>query len=635
MLQQMRDWFRYLKWILILIIGMFIWWAVAVWGGSGISSPGMEAPWAARVNGTVIPVTAFQAYARQLDTTYQSLLGEQYAQQRPFMRLGQQAINTLVDQELIYQEALRQGIRVSPREVAEAITREPGLQEGGRFIGVERYRNLFRGGRMSLEEYESRVRRDLITGKFRSLIEDAVTVSDADVEQEFLQRNEKTTVDYLVVDPAKARPRSSPGEAGLRRFHAEHPERYSRGEGRAGLYVLFSARDLAGTQEVTDAEVAGAYERDLATRYTQPEQRRASHILFKVERDATPEAAAKVESRARSVLRRARAGEEFAALAKTHSEDGSAAGGGDLNFFGRGQMVKEFEDAAWALPVGGISDLVRTPFGFHIIKVTDSRPGRTIPLDEVRGSLRERLQMERARGLVQKRSLDFARAAASGRLEAVARSQGLTVSETGPVRPGDALPGLAASQPVVVRMMSLKPGDASDPIPLPSGEVVVQVTATVPPEPRPFEEVRAEVEKDLALEGARSVVAEALAAVRRSGGDLRTLARRLGVAVKSQADMSRGQGLSDVPPDPALQKQLSALEPRAIGDPIVTTSGIVVLSVRERHDARDRLASERDSVRDGLVRQRQDRLYRALVKRLHDQARIELNQPIVQALDRG
>jgi peptidyl-prolyl cis-trans isomerase D len=635
MLQQMREWFRYLKWILILIIASFIWWAVAVWGGSGPASPGVEAPWAARVNGRAIAVGAFQSHARQLDAAYRSLLGEQYAQQRPFMRLGQQAINGLVEQELVHQEALRQGIRVSPREVAEAITRDPGLQEDGRFIGVERYRNLFRGGRLGLEEYESGVRRDLVTQKFRSLIEDAVMVTDAEVEEEFLQRNERTTVDYVIADPARLGPRAAPGEAETRRFYEDHPERYSRGEGRTGLYVLWNARELAASEEVSDADVRAAYDRERDTRFTQPEQRRASHILLKIPPEATPEAVARVEAKARGILKRARAGEDFAALAKRHSEDGSAAGGGDLNFFGRGQMVKEFEDAAFALPVGGVSDLVRTPFGFHVIKVTDSRAGRTVPLDEARDALREQLQLERARAQVQKRALDVARAAAGGRLEAVARSQGLTLSETGPIRSGDALPGLAASQPVAIRMLSLKPGDVSDPIPLPSGPVVVQVTGALPPEPRPFDEVRAEVEKDLAEERARSAATEAVAAAGRSGGGLKALARRLGLPVKSAADLARGQGLPDVPPDPALQKQIRTLAPGAVGDPVVTPSGIVVLAVRERRDERDQLETQRDAIRDGLVRQRQDRLYRALVRRLREHARVEINEPLVTSLDRG
>src|SRR3989338_7885370 len=119
MLQQMRDRFRYLKWLLVIIIFMFIWWAFATWGG-GTSGTRREADWAARVNGVAIPVATLQAYARRLDSTYQSILGEQYAQQRSLIRIGQQAINTLIEQELIYQEALRQGITVTAQEVVES-----------------------------------------------------------------------------------------------------------------------------------------------------------------------------------------------------------------------------------------------------------------------------------------------------------------------------------------------------------------------------------------------------------------------------------------------------------------------------------------------------------------------------------
>src|SRR3989442_1701010 len=115
MLQQMRDGFRYLKWLLVIIIFMFIWWAFATWGG-GASRGRHDDAWAARVNGVTIPSDVFQSAARQMDTMYQSLLGEQYAQQRARVRIGQQTIGTLVEQELIYQEARRQGITVTPLE---------------------------------------------------------------------------------------------------------------------------------------------------------------------------------------------------------------------------------------------------------------------------------------------------------------------------------------------------------------------------------------------------------------------------------------------------------------------------------------------------------------------------------------
>ncbi len=634
MLRQMREWFHYLKWLLMIIVFMFVLWGVSI-GVGGMSNRPTTTDWAAKVNGTEIPITAFQSYARSLDSTYQSLLGDQYAQQRALIRIGLQAINGLVEEELAYQEALRQGITASSQEVAEAITRDPNLQENGRFVGVQRYRNLFRAGRMSVEDYEDQVRRRLVIAKLKSLVEDAVTVSDAEVREEFERRNVRESVDYLVVDPARLPGRARPSEPEVAGYYEGHRDRYTKGEGRTGLYVVLSAADAAGAQAVTDDEVRAAYDHDLATRYTVREQRRASHILFKVDHAAPTDTVAKAEAGARSVLKRARAGEDFAALARTYSEDGTAKDGGDLNFFGRGQMVKEFEEAAFSLPVGGVSDLVRTPYGFHIIKVTDSRPGRTIPFEEARDSIRDELKIGRAKTAIAKRAADLARAAGGGRLEAVAKSQGLAVAGTGPVHDGEAMGGLAASQPVVARMMALAPGDVSEPIPIPSGQVVVQVTGTVPPEPRPLQEVRARVEKELRDEGGRVAAEEAIRAAQRARAGLQAVARALRVEMKTQPDLSRGAPIPGLQPDPQIERQRSTLAPGAIGAPIVTPAGIVVLSVKERHDHHEEFDAQKESIRDSLVRQRQDRLYRSLVRRLRERGDVVVNDDVVRAMDRA
>lgn len=633
MLQQMRDRFRYLKWLLVIIIFMFIWWAFATWGG-GTSGTRREADWAARVNGVTIPVATLQAYARRLDSTYQSMLGEQYAQQRSLIRIGQQAINTLIEQELTYQEALRQGITVTAQEVVDSIVRDPNFQEKGQFIGKERYRNLFQGNRVSVSEYEDQIRRGLVIDKFRRMIEDGVTVSDAEVEQEFLKRNEKASIEYLVVDPARVPAQSAPAEADLQRHYDGHLDRYTRGEGRTGLFVLFGVSELAATQNVTDEEVTAAYERLKATRFSTGEQRCASHILFKVDNAAAPDAVSKAEKKARDVLKRAKSGEDFAALARRYSEDSTAKAGGDLGCFGRGQMVREFEQAAFALEVDGISDLVRTPYGFHVIKATGSRPPHTTPIEEARDTLRQEIQLDRARTEARRRSADFARAAAGGNLEAVAKSQGLTVQQTGAVREGDALPGLLASQTVVERMRDLAPGQVSDPIPVPSGQVVVQVTGTEPSAPLPFPEARAQVLKDFEEVRARQSVARAVRSAGSPGG-LQAAARTLKAELKTQADVTRGSSLPGVPPDPQIEKQITTLPPGTVGDPVTTSAGIVVLRVSERRDHKDELASQRDSISDGLLRQRQDRLYRALVKRLRERGDILLNEAAIKAMDQA
>ncbi|HEY8548558.1 MAG TPA: peptidylprolyl isomerase [Vicinamibacterales bacterium] len=148
-----------------------------------------------------------------------------------------------------------------------------------------------------------------------------------------------------------------------------------------------------------------AYYKENPEQFKQPEQVRASHILFPVEAGATPEAKQQVRTQAEAVLKRAKAGEDFAGLAREFSKDASAPNGGDLNFFPRGQMVPAFEQAAFGMKVGEISDVVESEFGFHIIKVTDRKPEQLVPLEQVSDRLasflKQRKQQQAATAFVQ------------------------------------------------------------------------------------------------------------------------------------------------------------------------------------------------------------------------------------------
>ena len=160
---------------------------------------------------------------------------------------------------------------------------------------------------------------------------------------------------------------------------------------------------------------------------------RASHILLKTE--GKDEAA--VKAKAEALLKQVKGGADFAALAKKESEDDqSKAQGGDLDYFGRGRMVKEFEDAAFSLPVGQVSDVVKSSFGFHIIKVTDKKPEAKRSLDEVRQQITDQLAFERAQTQATALADQIAKDAKTpADLERVAKSRGLAVDRVGPVRP--------------------------------------------------------------------------------------------------------------------------------------------------------------------------------------------------------
>ena len=139
------------------------------------------------------------------------------------------------------------------------------------------------------------------------------------------------------------------------------------------------------------------YTRHLET-FQRPEQVRARHILFKVASSASAEQEAQVRTRAEAVLAALQNGEDFATLAKQHSEDtATAEQGGDLGYFPRGQMVAPFEEAAFSLPVGQLGDLVRTPFGWHILRVEDKREAETKPLAEVEPEIKDKIREDKAR----------------------------------------------------------------------------------------------------------------------------------------------------------------------------------------------------------------------------------------------
>jgi len=631
MLQQMRKWSGYLKWLLFIVIFMFVVWGVATWtGGSGGRGASAADDWAANVNGTVIEGNAFRGTARRMDSQFQQMFGDQYAQQKAFIRVGRQAIRQMIEEELIVQAARAEGLQVSPQEVADSLTSDPALQENGKFIGVARYRALFQSAGITMHDYEEQERRKLLRRKYVSLVTTGVTISDADVEEELRHRLQKTSLDWVLLAPDAVTVAGNADDAALQAYYREHQAQYRRGEGRTGRYVLFDPQQAAASAAVSDAEVQSAYDRDLATRWSAKEQRRASHILFKVAPDAKPADAARIEAKAKDVLQRAKKGEDFAALAKQYSEDSTAANGGDLSFFGRGQMVKEFEDASFSLPVGGISDLVKTNYGFHIIKVTDTRAGRTTTFEEVKDRIRQEMQVDRARGVATERAAAFAAAARKDGFDAAVKAAGLAVKETGAVRAGDSLADLPASQQAAQRMLALPAGGISDALPVPSGQIVVAITGTVPDEPRPFAEVRQKVEQDWRADRRRALVAERL-----HGGSLETLAKGFKTEVRHQDDLQAGAGLPGVPPDPEIRRQIDSLAPGTAGDPVATSAGIVVLRVTKRDDGTAEFASQRDATRDNLMSQRRERLLRAVVRRLQDRGHVEVNESMVDAVDRS
>ena len=206
------------------------------------------------------------------------------------------------------------------------------------------------------------------------------------------------------------------------------------------------------------ADVERAYN-DNIEQYSTPEQVRASHILLKTE--GKDDAA--VKAKAEDVLKQAKAGADFAALAKKYSEDdASAKNGGDLDYFGRGRMVPEFDAAAFAMEPGQISDLVKTQFGYHIIKLTDKKPATTRTLADVRQQITDQLAYERAQAQAADLSTALEKQISKpADLDKVAKAQGLAVQESGFFARDEPILGLGPSPEAASRAFDMKIGEVS------------------------------------------------------------------------------------------------------------------------------------------------------------------------------
>src|SRR5437762_747954 len=264
--------------------------------------------------------------------------------------------------------------------------------------------------------------------KLRLAVTEWLSVSDRELAQEYRRRNDKVKLAVVTFNADTFRPDVTVPDTDVTTYFEAHKADFKIPEKRKVKYALVDVESLRTKINVPSADVERFYNEN-SEQYSTPDQVRASHILLKTE--GKDDAA--VKAKAEEILKQAKSGADFAELAKKHSEDESnAKNGGDLDFFGRGRMVPEFDQAVFAMEPGQMSDLVKTEYGYHIIKLTDKKVGGTKKLDEVRQQITEQLAFDRAQTqaatLAETLEKQIKKPAD---LDTVAKAQDLTVQETG------------------------------------------------------------------------------------------------------------------------------------------------------------------------------------------------------------
>lgn len=633
MLDRMRRHRNLLKWSLALVVISFILLYVPAFMGTdgGVS---FSSDVVAQVEGHEVTAGDFQrAYQGQLQA-YRSAYGANISEQL-LKQLGieQQILQQMVDERAALAEAERLGMRVTDEEVRTRILTMPSFQMNGQFMGEERYRQLLTMQRPPITpaEFEESLRRSMTVDKLRAALTDWLTVADAEIEKEFRKRNEKVKVQVLAFRTDDFKSKVTVSDADIAAYYDKNKEKYRVGEQRKVRYLLVDIDAVKTRVNVSQREI-DRYYNDNIEQYSTPEQVRASHILLKTE--GKDDAA--VKAQAEKILAEVKGGADFAALAKKYSEDdASKEKGGDLDYFGKGRMVAEFDEKAFSMKPGEISDLVKTQYGYHIIKLVDRKAAATRTLDEVRTQISDAVAYQRAQTqateIAEKLEKEISTPAA---LDSAARANGFTVQETGFFGRDEPILGLGAGPDVSARAFELKEGEVSGHIRVPRGVVFMTSAGKRDPYLPKLDEVKDRVRDDVVRERASELAKQRAAEVKGSSkGDLAAAAKASGIELKTSDLLPRDSALPEVGVSAAVDRIAFSLPIGEVSEPIATDTATVVIKVLERKEAtKEEFATGKEQLREDLLNERRNRFFSAYMVKAKQRMAININREVLGRL---
>ena len=417
-------------------------------------------------------------------------------------------LDSLITQRLLAEQARKAKMSVGDQQLAQFIASVPSLQENGKF-SKERYEAVVAGQGMSKEMFEARLRQDMAMQQLALPVSDGGIPGQAAVGRWLQTQLEQRDVSEAALYPDAYAKQVKLAADAVQKFYDANRKQFELPEQVRAEFVVLSRDAMAAQAAPAEDAVKAAYKANEA-RYKSPESRRASHILLKAGSDAEAKAA---KEKAEGILAEVKKSPaDFARLAKQHSQDpGSAEKGGDLDWFSRGAMVKAFEDAVFSMKDGEISALVRSDFGFHIIRVTGIRPERVKPFDEVKVEIAADLKREAGMKKYSEAAESFGNTVyeQSDSLKPAAEKWKLDVKQTPWLAKGAKLLPPFDNAKLATALFAddaLKNKRNTEAVEVAPGILVsARVLEHKPASVQPLESVRAEVEKRLVLEEAASL----------------------------------------------------------------------------------------------------------------------------------
>jgi peptidyl-prolyl cis-trans isomerase D len=502
---------------------------------------------------------------------------------------AQQILKQLIFQKEIEYEAKQLGITVSNEETVDRIRQFlPTAFVGGNPIPLDQYTaQVQQRFQLAVPVFEQLIRQGLLEEKFRKLVTDGISLGPAELQDEFRYKNEKVKLDYALIKPEDLESKISPDAAEIQSSYEKNKSKYQVPEKRSVRFGLVDVNRIRQSIQISDDQLKVQYQQNIQ-QYQVPNRVHVEHILLMT--TGKPDAEVEeIKKRAEDILAQLKKGAKFEDLAKKYSEDTAKDKGGDIGWIVQGQALPEYEKAAFSLPAGSVSDLVRTQIGIYIIKVVEKETAHTKPFEEVKESLRTQpllTQTDKQASDVADQLSAAIRKSNKTSLEELAQQYHLTVGETRLVSATDPLLELGNSQDVKDAIFRLRQGELSLPVRSDRGYVILSLKDIQPAHQGSLEEVRGRVVTDLKREKSAELAktkAQDLAARVKAGEKFDAAARALGLEPKTSDSFARNGTI----PGAASGKQLTAafnLKAGDVGAPLNLGQSWLVYRVAEKQE---------------------------------------------------
>jgi peptidyl-prolyl cis-trans isomerase D len=563
-----------------------------------------------------------------------------------------QAAERLINEKALVVEAQRIGLRVSDDELRDELHHGQygaAFFPDGKFVGQEEYETRIQSADMTVPQFESRVKEDILKRKLYALVSSGAFVGDTQVRDEFNQRNTKVKFDYAVFTQADILKGLHPTDEELKAYYERNKATYkdSIPEKRQIKYVIVDSSKQGAAAAVSDQDLQSYYNAH-REEFRVAEQVKVSHILIKTPLPAPgakedEKAIADARAKAEGVLKEVKAGGDFAKLAEKYSDDpGSAKSGGELGWIGRGRTVPEFEKAAFSLGKGQTSDLIKSSYGFHIIRVEDKQEAHLKSLAEVKSDIEQKVKQEKTTKATETAGNALLSAARTDGIDKAAAAKGESAVTTQFFARTDTLPGLGASPQFMDSVFTAAEKSRPDIVQVPQGYVVYELLAVKPPTTPTFEEIRSRVENEFKNERAAFLLQQKtreLSDRAKAAHDLKKAAKDLGATVKTSDLIAPDGQVPDIG-SMSSASAIFALKPGDISGPITAgNNGVVALLLEKQAPTDEEFNQKKSEIRQSLLESKQNDLFGLFITNLRKDMektnKLKVNQEEMKNLTRA